>query len=628
MGTANKMQQPEAPHDRSPYKTKDYLKDARKKTHLLGILFATGAGCSLAAVATYIYFSQSGIDLTDEGFYLNWLEHFYEYPALTTLFAVAYKPIYFLAGKNITALRISNILLVLATGIYIQLRAIERPSREKKNYLYSRDFTLIAIIMGPTSLLALGSWTTPSYNHLTYIGCALICCSLIPYADIKNESHHIPTSLEGILLSCGLTLAFLGKPSSGLTLMLIVIIFATTRNKSARFKIFTSLGCSLISFALLASWTTGGATILIEKIMLGKEWIQVLDGGYNPASLAVSVIKIILYPLLLIVPLLVGLQLRIVSSWHSIDQSSRKNILITGVSLASITIILAFLTFSLSTNSLTRLNIFSFSLVVSTAITVNHSGKWQNLAAHLKSRGIFPYYGAIAIALIPFCYGFGTNTSIWIKALSASSIYTALTLKMLSSSSSAAIAKRKDGIIACCILSLLLSMPGISRPIVHPYRQDQPKWTYNSLLTISPANQNIYASESIYNYVTEAQKLLNKNGFTLGTPIIDMTGQSPTLVYILGGKAVGQAWMIGGYPGSSKLAKRAISQIKKDDLDRAWIIAEEDGPRSLDLSALTENGIDINNKNQYAYAGTVIAPKGAGGNDHKREQSFYRPINS
>jgi hypothetical protein len=622
------MQQPEAAHDRSSYKMKDYLKGARGKTPLLGILLAAGAACSLAAVAAYIYFSQSGIDLTDEGFYLNWLEYFNEYPALTTLFAVAYKPIYLLSGKNIQALRILNILLVLAAGIYIQLRAVERPRCEKRNYLYKRDFALIAIIMGPTSLLALGSWTTPSYNHLTYIGCALICCALIPYADYKNESHYIPNSLETILLSGGLTLALLGKPSSGLALILVIIIFAATRSKSARFKIFTALGCSLISFAVLTSWTTGGATILIEKIMLGKEWIQVLDGGYNPTRLAVSIIKIILSPLLLIAPLLVSLQLRLISGWHSIDQLRRKDIAITGVSLASIAAILSLLTFFLSANGLTRLNIFSLSLVVATAITVNHSGKWQNLAACLKNKGIIPYYGAITIALIPFCYGFGTNTSIWIKALSTSSIYTALTLKMLSSSSSAVIAKWKDGIIACCILSLLLSMPGISRPIVHPYRQDQPKWTYKNLLTISPANQSIYVSESIYNYVAEAQELLNKNGFTLGNPIIDMTGQSPTLVYVLGGKAVGQAWMIGGYPGSSKLAKKAISQIKKDDLERAWIITEENGPRSLALSALTENGMDINNINQYAYVGTITAPKGAGGNDHKREQSFYRPANS
>ena len=35
--------------------------------------------------------------------------------------------------------------------------------------------------------------------------------------------------------------------------------------------------------------------------------------------------------------------------------------------------------------------------------------------------------------------------------------------------------------------------------------------------------------------------------------MIDLTGQSPGILYAIGAVNVGQAWTIGGYPGSKRL---------------------------------------------------------------------------
>jgi hypothetical protein len=609
----------------SALETKETSMEQIKILNPLRILLTAGAIASLAAIAAYIAFAQAGIDLTDEGYYLNWLENFNEYPAIATLFAFVYEPLYWLADKNLTILRVLNILLILSVGILMQLRAIHWPNSTLEKGRETRVLVFTALVVSSTSLLALGSWTTPSYNHLTYIGCTLICCSLIPYADIKTESRYILNGLETIFLSGGVALTFLGKPSSGLALTLIIIIFGATRNRLAKSKIFISIVCSVIISGALASWGAGGSGALINKIMLGKEWLQILDGGYSLTRLTGSVIKIALFPLLLTIPVFIGLQIKLVSTWESIDRPSKRTNLIAATLLLGLILMLAALAFLLSTNSLIRLNLFTLSLVFTTAIMLNHGGNWRKLVAHLRGNGIIQYYGILAIALIPFCYGFGTNTNLWIKALSASSIYTALTLKIMSSSASSANEKYRNGIIACCLLSLFISLPGIAAPIIHPYRQEGAKWTHRSQLTIVPNKHKIYVSKNIQIYVTQAQKLLNNNGFKSGTPIIDMTGQSPSLIYLLGGKAVGQAWMIGGYPGSNALAKKAISKITKRDLNHAWIITEKQGQRSLDLTALTDNGLDIYNKNQYIYVGSIVTPKGAGGNEERRVQSFYRP---
>ena len=126
---------------------------------------------------------------------------------------------------------------------------------------------------------------------------------------------------------------------------------------------------------------------------------------------------------------------------------------------------------------------------------------------------------------------------------------------------------------------------------------------------------------------------LMRNGFKAGSPLLDLSGMSPGLVYALDGRAIGNAWMIGGYKGSNALARASIAKIPCTDLQSSWLIVEPGGPVSLDLSMLKDFEIDIQDESRYEKVAHLITPKVTGpcvypcrGFRHHRHQFVYKPL--
>lgn len=62
-------------------------------------------------------------------------------------------------------------------------------------------------------------------------------------------------------------------------------------------------------------------------------------------------------------------------------------------------------------------------------------------------------------------------------------------------------------------------------------------------------------------YLHSAKEIARQAGFTQGSPMIDLTGRSPGLIYALMADSVGLAWVIGGYPGSNQLVIDGLRQV-------------------------------------------------------------------
>ena len=106
--------------------------------------------------------------------------------------------------------------------------------------------------------------------------------------------------------------------------------------------------------------------------------------------------------------------------------------------------------------------------------------------------------------------------------------------------------------------------------------------------------------------------------------MIDLTGQSPGLLYSIGAESIGNAWTIGGYPGSLRLAKAALDHTPCDKIANAWILHEQDGPRSIPNELLISLGLDF--PNSYRKVGEWNTAEGAGGYKKSRTQVLYEPI--
>ena len=76
------------------------------------------------------------------------------------------------------------------------------------------------------------------------------------------------------------------------------------------------------------------------------------------------------------------------------------------------------------------------------------------------------------------------------------------------------------------------------------------------------------------------------SGFKPGDPLVDLTGHYPGMLYLLGAKSIGAPWLIGGYPGSGKLAAAELGRVQRGP-ERAWILAEP-APTRLPTWVLTK----------------------------------------
>ena len=76
-----------------------------------------------------------------------------------------------------------------------------------------------------------------------------------------------------------------------------------------------------------------------------------------------------------------------------------------------------------------------------------------------------------------------------------------------------------------------------------------------------------------------------------GVPIIDLTGQSPGLIYAVAGTPLGSPWMIGGQPGSAALFERALDRVPCRLVAEAWLLSQPGGPRALDDGLLATSGV-------------------------------------
>src|SRR5207249_2409227 len=125
-------------------------------------------------------------------------------------------------------------------------------------------------------------------------------------------------------------------------------------------------------------------------------------------------------------------------------------------------------------------------------------------------------------------------------------------------------------------------------------------------------------------YIADAIDLANQAQFKKGTPMIDLSGHSPGVLYAIGASSTGQAWMIGGYPGSEKLAVETLKKVPCAQISRAWLLAEPTSPNKLSSEILTSIGANM--ATDFEIVGAFNSPVASNSNEVNRVQQLLRPI--
>ena len=184
--------------------------------------------------------------------------------------------------------------------------------------------------------------------------------------------------------------------------------------------------------------------------------------------------------------------------------------------------------------------------------------------------------------------------------------------------------KNKLLVIGLCVqvVALILMRSGM----YNPYRQLNDINQNSHRLEISSSGSDLVLEEGFATYIASAKKLAIESGFEPRTPIIDLTGQSPGILYAMQGRILGRPWIGGGYEGSDIWAISLLSVENCSDLSNAWILAEPNGPRSLSSEVLLSFGSTLSK--DYTLAGVLETARGAGGFKERRRQLLYKPKRS
>ena len=575
----------------------------------INFCYLTSLISSIFVIFWVLKYSGYGISFSDEGYYLNWISNPFIYKISISNFGYIYHPLYILLDGNIPSLRIANFLLSLSLAFIM-------------SYLFIRSFDHIKIEKKIIFILAIGISInvfifqyipTPSYNHLTLQALMIVSIGIL----LINRTSISKNILAYSLISFGGWLTFIAKPTSALGLAIIVSIYLTV-SRLIRIKfLILSLIIIFLLFLITAIVIDGSASLFLKRYLVSFEIAQLGESGHgikdifridsieinrNNKSMILFIFLISLFFLII----------------NYFDLKIKK---IFSIFLATFTLMFIISFTLIETNWVPQygyhqpLHLFGifFACIFSRFIFFN-----KKKFVYSKTNWIIAFF----FLIMPYIFALGTNNNYWIQSGIAGIFW------LLSSLTFTIPLSIKNNnhlpIICLVIISQLITVLHLQEKFKKPYGQDSSLKTNKTSISTKGDNREIYLSKEIAHFIKNARDIANQSGFLKGDNIIDLSGQSPGLVYLLGGSSLGSAWNLGGYPGSNQMAKAKYNTIGCDEMAKSWVLDQE-SKQKISNKLLTNLSIDF--PQEYQFVGSWIAPKSFGGQKINRIQKLYKPIN-
>lgn len=573
-------------------------------------------GLSVGVVAFVLTYMGRGFDFTDESFYLVWMKDPFYYDFSSSQFGFIYSPLFHTLGQDPHLIRSANIILTYGLGVvlsYVTLGLLDR----HKHFDLRRLAQAMAISTVSITFLFWSS-PTPNYNSLSLQALMLTAVGLIR-AD-KEEGW-----AGWVLIGIGGWLAFMAKVSTAAMLGPLVLLLMLF---SGRWS-FRGLAIAVVSASLLvvasAYFIDGSLTAFWNRIAVALEISELSEAGYTPAEILRwdSVLfnsadwKITIATLIGL--LVAGLLFRLRPS--CVASCLRVTITLFCCLIAAL-IILRILPPDVVSSRSARTALLAFP-TVSLILALPGLVRWVAAGEYRKTSAmVLPNYAlGLGFVFMPLVYAFGSNNNYWHLAGDACIFWVLAGVLFVTRSEVKHGGEKRH--IPYALAAPLLSVFFLQHGFVKPYRQPQPLWLNNQPVEFGNPAHSLTLSSGFAAYIEEANRKAQAAGFQPATPIIDLSGQSPGILFALGARSVGYPWLSGGYPGSVAVVKAALNRMNCRDLAGSWVLFERDGPRALDSSVLSVFGADVE-KDFEVVAHWNTAP-GAGGYADVRSQELLRP---
>jgi len=544
------------------------------------LMLFISAICTLSLLSWVVSCCRRGIDLADEGWYIVWMDNPAKYAVTVRLFGFFYRPLYLLLRGNIALVRQVNLLLTFGiawvlVGCFLKSAFCGWSQLERTSRL------IISGAISTASLFFLAVWIpTPSYNWLAFQALLMTATGLV----LAQREPTRQSILGWLLVGIGSWMAFMGKPTTAAALLPCIVLYSFWSKKPNKRLLALSAIMTLALLILTALTIDGSVAKFIARILGGLRLEQLLgdhslrrilrlecpDLGTNEIAISATLSALILLALYC-------------TRFKSTGLQNIGNALCSLFAMASLSIAFRIYTRPPSPDELC---ILPWSIPCAIILT---GFATYRLAGLLQ---ITPAQWALAAALLsfPFLFAFGSANNYWQMGSLAAIFYVLAGIVFL-----IPITNFKQLLLSLGFAVQMLVAVEILIGVETPFFYQPSLRLSDYAMRIGKHEAPLRVPQGFGRYIESAVSLANNAKFVPGTPMIDMTGHSPGLLYAIGASNTGLAWLIGNAPGrlGDKYAAGALNDISCEELSRSWLLLEPEGPIKISSRVLSVFGANL-----------------------------------
>lgn len=578
-------------------------------------------GLMVAGLWVYLLvYTPRGFDTTDSGFYLLNYLGYQDFTLELSWFGGIFKYLYDGVGQSAENLRLVGVIITFVltyVASWVVLRFV-RPRFAPYEDILQQHATLTLAAAGA---LLYSTWlSTPSYNTLVLWGVLISLVGFLWWLESDTPRKR----LQGAgVLGVGIALVGFGKPPSllPLGLLFLAMLWATRMSLWRAFRPTSIIG-TLVGMAgvgVLVVLQQPSLEIMLSKpqAMLARTSLLVPSGGTMLEQLALAPMLNVM--MVLVVFVLYGLfALVFFLSGYLVARFTRQRGALPAQAFITWAIPLsaacAVLLITFQEGGLGMLGMAFYALALCAVgfvwlVMPSHRVVIRRYGKHVLVFSAL--FGAFALAAT-----YGTDGQ-YTRAMTTSGYFWVLASVLVGVLLLPARHARTLLIMMSC--AVLVFMVGRS---LRPYRQAVPVWQMTERVALRDGAEGVWVDTALARYLADIQAKAYANGFIMGdTPVVDLTGESPGIVYALGGRTYGFAWLSGGYAGSFAATEFVLAQWDDRELARAWVfLSEEGGARDVAPSVLQAFGITF--PEGYERVATFPFPHSTG-----TVRALYKPAN-
>ncbi|MCC8944220.1 hypothetical protein H8A97_03660 [Bradyrhizobium sp. Arg62] len=581
-------------------------------------LLALSAVTTAILFAWLLYYSSYGFNLISEGFSLNSIANPFVYAINSppTLFAFVYHWPYQWAERDIAVLRMANITLTIALGWMLSFLVIRR--------LWTVGWPQAAVLsagIASLALVAFHMWfLTPSYYVMSFQSLLMVMIGLL----VADQPGRIRRVLGWIVVGVGGWCCFMARPPTAAAIALLVMLYVVVLRRKS---LLPMLGAALVALTLLIV-----VAYLIDRSMTGlmtrmvnSAHLEILLGDRHELSFMFRIDWLETSRGQLVIAMLTATALLL----SILLGSTHKGL----VSLALTAVLIAVIVIAL-------LGTDPISIMLSTLFLVPAficlGAMFYQEGLVLRTQSPTSIALALTFLVLPHVSALGSNVNYWFAGSMSALFWMLAVVAFLSP-----LAQQGDSVatlLPLTVLAQLLTASVIDTTMLKPHQQAKDLRAYTAVTPL-PGGGQLVLSQPVHDYLATARAQARAAGLEVGTPVVDLSGRSPGLLYVLETRALGLPFLIGPwdstpahfgqpgplvpYTGSNAAALEALGFEDCPDLAKAWVLIEPNGPHRLDQeSVMASFGA---RQADYVAVGTFETPINAGDSDTYR-QSLLKPV--